>query len=155
MVLRFQCCLAISLSVAVFNVSAAAGGVSMPVPGAMDAGGRKVLTFIAKDPPGVRCNGNVQVAAEIANTYRVPIQLIPSSLVPHLPAPAVFYGQQLLVADGLDHNGVASFQILSDVLEVEGVDRLSKPGLLHNTTVRRDFDSLKNAIKTGGRIAGQ
>lgn len=30
--------------------------VSMPVPGASDASGRKVLTFIAKDPPGVRCN---------------------------------------------------------------------------------------------------
>lgn len=55
-----------------FSVSAA--DVSMAVPGAKDAAGRSVLTFIAKDPPGQRCNGNLQVAAEIANTYRVPIQ---------------------------------------------------------------------------------
>lgn len=74
-----------------FSVSAA--DVSMAVPGAKDATGRSVLTFIAKDPPGQRCNGNLQVAAEVANTYRVPIQLLPSSCChpawhqdyPHLP----------------------------------------------------------------------
>lgn len=149
--LRIQGWGAVALLAAALNASAAAGGVSMPVPGAIDAAGRKVLTFIAKDPPGIRCNGNVQVAAEIANTYQVPIQLLPSSLAPNLPAPAVFYGQQLIVADGRDHNGAASFQIVSDVLEIEGVDKLSKPGLLHNTTVRRDFDGLKSSIKAGGK----
>lgn len=56
--------------------------VSMPVPGGTDAQGRKVLTFVAKDPPGQRCNGNLQVAAELANAYRVPIQLLPASLAP-------------------------------------------------------------------------
>ena len=61
---------------------ASAQQISMPVPGAVDAAGRKVLTFIAKDPPGQRCNGNLQVAAELANVYRVPIQLLPSSLAP-------------------------------------------------------------------------
>lgn len=88
--------------------SAMAADVSMAVPGAQTANGQKVLTFIAKDPPGQRCNGNLQVAAEVANTYRVPIQLLPSSLAPGLPAPAVFYGTQLIVADGKDFNGAAS-----------------------------------------------
>jgi hypothetical protein len=129
----------------------AAGAVSMNVPGSTDAAGRKVLTFIAKDPPGVRCNGNLQVAAELANTYRVPIQLIPSSLAPHLPAPSVFYGNQMIAADGKDHNGAVSFQMVSDVLEVEGVPKQAKEGLLFNANVRRNFDGLKDSIKSGGK----
>jgi hypothetical protein len=132
-------------------VSAWAADVSRPVPGATDAAGRKVLTFIAKDPPGVRCNGNLQVAAEVANTYRVPIQLIPSSLAPSLPAPSVFYGNQTLAADGKDHNGAVTFQMVSDVLEVEGVPKQAKEGLLFNANVRRNFDGLKDSIKSGGK----
>ena len=138
-----------------FLVAAAVAGqaapVSMAVPGSTDAAGRKVLTFIAKDPPGVRCNGNLQVAAEIANTYRVPIQLLPASLAQGLPAPAVFYGGQLIVAEGKDFNGAASFQIVADVLEIEGVARQEKAGLLLNPAVRRDFDGLKATIKQGGK----
>lgn len=65
--------------------SAVATDVSMAVPGAETTNGQKVLTFIAQDPPGQRCNGNLQVAAEVANTYRVPIQLLPSSLASGLP----------------------------------------------------------------------
>ena len=140
-----------TLSTTVVPTAFAAEKISMTVPGSSDAAGRKVLTFIAKDPPGVRCNGNLQVAAEVANTYRVPIQLLPSSLVPGLPAPAVFYGTQLLVADGKDYNGAASFQIVSDVLEIEGVAKQEKTGLLFNETVRRDFDGLKATIKSGGK----
>lgn len=139
---------------ALFFASASAwsaGAMSMNVPGSTDAAGRKVLTFIAKDPPGVRCNGNLQVAAEVANTYRVPIQLLPSSLAPNLPAPSVFYGTQMLAADGKDHNGAVSFQMVSDVLEVEGVDKQAKEGLLFNTNVRRNFDGLKDSIKSGGK----
>jgi len=124
---------------------------SMVVPGAQDSAGRTVLTFIAKDPPGVRCNGNLQVAAEIANTYRVPIQLIPSSLVPQLPAPAVFYGNELIAADGQAHNGGVSYSMVSDVLEVEGVAKQSKEGLLFNSRVRENFDTLKQSIQTGGQ----
>lgn len=134
-----------------FTLSAAAANVSMPVPGAQSQTGRKVLTFIAKDPPGQRCNGNLQVAAEIANTYRVPIQLLPSSLAPGLPAPAVFYGTQLIAADGKDFNGAASFQMIADVLEIENVPHQAKTGLLLQDTVRRDFDALKAAIKAGGK----
>jgi hypothetical protein len=129
----------------------AASAVSMNVPGSSDGAGRKVLTFIAKDPPGVRCNGNLQVAAELANTYRVPIQLIPSSLAPNLPAPSVFYGNQMIAADGKDYNGAVSFQMVSDVLEVEGVPKQAKEGLLFNTNVRRNFDGLKDSIKSGGK----
>lgn len=137
---------------AAISVSAVwAANVSMVVPGSMDAAGRKVLTFIAKDPPGVRCNGNLQVAAEVANTYRVPIQLLPSTLAPGLPAPAVFYGNQMLAADGSVHNGVASFQMVSDTLEIEGVDKQATEGLLFNASVRRNFDGLKDAIKSGGK----
>ena len=134
-----------------FVFSASAAEVSMVVPGARDAGGRNVLTFIAKDPPGQRCNGNLQIAAEIANTYRVPIQLLPASLAPGLPAPAVFYGSQLIVADGKDFNGAASYQIIADVLDVESVPKQGKSGLLFNDTVRKDFDALKASIKAGGK----
>jgi len=141
--------LAAALAAAAF--AAAAQGVSMAVPGAVDAAGRRVLTFVAKDPPGQRCNGNLQVAAELANTYRVPIQLLPSSLAPGLPAPAVFFGHQMIAADGRDHNGQASFQMVADVLEIEGVPRQDKMGLLYNDKVRKDFESLRDAIKSGGR----
>jgi hypothetical protein len=144
-----QVILGIALAAAAFAV--AAQNISMPVPGAVDAAGRKVLTFIAKDPPGQRCNGNLQVAAELANTYRVPIQLLPSSMAPGLPAPAVFYGHQMIAADGRDHNGQASFQMVADVLEIEGVTRQDKVGLLYNDKVRKDFEALRDAIKSGGR----
>jgi hypothetical protein len=130
---------------------ASAQQISMPVPGALDGAGRKVLTFIAKDPPGQRCNGNLQVAAELANVYRVPIQLLPSSLAPGLPAPAVFFGNQLIAADGRDHNGQASFQMVADVLEIEGVAKQEKTGLLYNEKVRKDFEALRAAIKSGGK----
>jgi hypothetical protein len=134
-----------------FGVSAVAADMSMAVPGAQTAAGQRVLTFIAKDPPGQRCNGNLQVAAEIANTYRVPIQLLPSSLAEGLPAPAVFYGNQLIVADGKEHNGAASYQIVADMLDLEGVAKQEKSGLLLQDTVRRDFDALKATIKSGGK----
>jgi hypothetical protein len=143
--------LAFALVGGLMSISAFAADVSMAVPGAQTANGQKVLTFIAKDPPGQRCNGNLQVAAEVANTYRVPIQLLPSSLAPGLPAPAVFYGTQLIVADGKDFNGAASFQIVSDVLEMESVPKQAKSGLLLQDTVRRDFDALKATIKSGGK----
>lgn len=143
--------IAFALAGSMLSFSAVAAEVSMAVPGAQAIDGQQVLTFIAKDPPGQRCNGNLQVAAEIANAYRVPIQLLPSSLAPGLPAPAVFYGNRLVVADGREFNGAASYQIVADVLDVEGVPRQGKSGLLFQDTVRRDFDALKATIKSGGR----
>lgn len=142
---------AATLTALAWTAGYAADPVSISVPGAVDSAGRKVLTFIAKDPPGVRCNGNLQVAAELANTYRVPIQLLPASLAPGLPAPAVFFGNEVIVADGKDHNGVASFQIVADVLEMDGVPQQAKNGLLFNEKVRVDFDTLKASIKSGGK----
>jgi hypothetical protein len=143
--------LVLALALAASTLGTAAQQVSMAVPGAVDVAGRKVLTFVAKDPPGQRCNGNLQVAAELANVYRVPIQLLPSSLAPNLPAPAVFFGNQLIAADGRDHNGAASFQMVADVLDVEGVARQDKVGLPSNDKVRKDFEALRATIKSGGK----
>ena len=124
---------------------------SIPIPGGFDAKGNKVLTFIGKDPPGQRCNGNLQVAAEIANTYRVPIQLLPSSMAPGLPAPSVFYGNEVIVADGGEQNGAASYQVVADQLEMESVPKHAKSGLLFNVGVRKDLDALKATIKAGAK----
>lgn len=136
---------------AIAPLAGASDKMSVQVPGGIDTQGRKVLTFIAKDPPGQRCNGNLQVAAELANAYRVPIQLLPSTLAPGLPAPAVFYGQDAIVSDGGTMNGQASYQVVADVLEIEGVPKQAKTGLLFNERVRKDFDSLKSTIKGGGK----
>lgn len=146
-----NCIKTFMLLLALATTPAAFSNQSMPVPGALDSAGRKVLTIVNKDPPGVRCNGNVQVATEIANTYRVPIQILPASLVPNLPAPAVFYGQELIAADGKDHNGQASFQMVADVLEIEGAPKQPKTGLIYQDKVRKEFEALKSTIKTGGK----
>ncbi|MEW6512486.1 MAG: hypothetical protein AB1443_00640 [Pseudomonadota bacterium] len=124
---------------------------SMAVLGATDAAGNKVLTIINKDPPGQRCNNNTQVAVEVANTYRVPIRILPASLAPGLPAPGVFYANQLIAADGKDHNGMSSFQMVADVLDFEGAPKQPKTGLIYQEKVRKDFDSLKAIIKSGGK----
>lgn len=124
---------------------------SLPVSGATDSAGRKVLAIVNKDPSGVRCNGNVQVAAGIANTYRVPIHVLPASLVSNLPEPSVFYGQEPIAADGKDHNGQSSFQIVADVLGMEDALKQPKTGLIHQDKVRKEFEALKFTIKTGGK----
>lgn len=142
---------AIAAIFAIGLAHAASADQSMTVPGAIDAGGNKVLTIINKDPPGQRCNNNTQVAVEIANSYRVPIRILPASLAPGLPAPGVFYGNQLIVADGKDHNGMSSFQIVADVLDFEGAPKQPKSGLIYQEKVRRDFDALKATIKSGGK----
>jgi hypothetical protein len=124
---------------------------SMAVPGAIDAAGNKVLTIINKEPPGQRCNNNTQVAVEVANVYRVPIRIIPASQAPGLPAPAVFYGNQLIAADGRDYNGMSSFQMVADAMDFENAPKFSKTGLIYQEKVRKDFDSLKTVIKSGGK----
>jgi hypothetical protein len=48
-------------------------------PGATVVNGQKVLTLVGRDPPGVRCNNNMQIAAELANIYRIAVQIIPVS----------------------------------------------------------------------------
>ena len=55
----------------------------------------------------------------------------------------MFYGTQLIVADGKDFNGAASYQIIADVLDMESVSKQGKSGLLLNDSVRKNFDALK------------
>ena len=69
--------------VVLFSFSAFANS---PVPAEIN--GQKALVFVNQDPPGTRCNTNVQIAAEIANAYRLPILILPQTFVPPLtPAP--------------------------------------------------------------------
>jgi len=124
---------------------------SMALPGAMDGAGNKVLTIINKEPPGQRCNNNTQVAVEVANVYRVPIRIIPASQAPGLPAPAVFYGNSLIAADGKDHNGMSSFQMVADAMDFENAPKFGKTGLIYQEKVRKDYDALKAIIKSGGK----
>lgn len=119
-----------------------------PVP--LGINGQKALVFINQDPPGTRCNTNVQVAAEIANAYRLPILILPQTAVPPLtPAPSVWYNGQIVAASGGAHNGMVSYQIIADILELEGTTKQKKQGKLFNDSVRPEFDKFKSTIKTG------
>ena len=141
----------LALVLAFWTGHAFAAEQSYVVPNAVDAAGNRVLTIINKDPPGQRCNNNTQVAVEVANTYRVPIQILPASLAPNLPAPGVFYGSRLIAADGKDHNGMSSFQMVADVMDFENAPKFSKTGLIYQEKVRKDYDALKAVIKSGGK----
>ena len=57
----------------------------------------------------------------------------------------------MIVADGKDFNGAASYQMVADVLDVENVPKQPKSGRITQGSVRRDFESLKNSIKSGNR----
>lgn len=121
---------------------------SSPVP--VEINGQKALVLINQDPPGTRCNTNVQIAAEIANIYRLPILILPQTAVPPLtPAPSVWYEGKVIAASGGPHNGMVSYQIIADILEMEGVSKQKKQGKLFNDSVRPEFDKLKSIIKTG------
>jgi hypothetical protein len=139
------------LSAALFCSAATFAASALSVPGALDAAGNKVLTIINKEPPGQRCNNNTQVAVEVANVYRVPIRIVPASLAAGLPAPAVFYGDKLIAADGKDHNGMSSYQMVADVMEFENAPKFAKTGLIYQEKVRKDYDALKAVIKSGGK----
>jgi hypothetical protein len=116
-------------------------------PGPTVINGQKVLTLIGRDPPGVRCNNNMQVAAELANIYKIPLVIVPVSFAgPGAKAPAVYYGGQLIAIDGGELNGMVSFTELADILEIEGIPKQAKQGRLMD--VKGDFDRLKQAIKT-------
>ncbi len=131
--------------VALFTFNAYANS---PVP--LEINGQKALVFINQDPPGTRCNTNVQIAAEIANSYRLPILILPQTAVPPLtPAPSVWYNGQVIAASGGAHNGMVSYQIIADILELEGTTKQKKQGKLFNDSVRPQFDQLKSIIKTG------
>jgi hypothetical protein len=107
--------------------------------------GQKVLTLVVREPPALRCNNNMQIAAELNNVYKIPIVILPASLAPWSKAPAVYYGDQLIAEDGGDFNGMVSFGQMQDIVEIEAVAKQERPGRLME--VKTVHDSLKAAIK--------
>jgi hypothetical protein len=109
--------------------------------------GQKVLTLVVREPPALRCNNNMQIAAELNNLYKIPIIVLPASLAPWSKAPAVYYGDQMVAEDGGDFNGMVGFAQMQDILEIEGVTKQDKQGRL--LEVKKEFETLKAAIKGG------
>lgn len=108
--------------------------------------GEKVITLISRDPPGVRCNNNIQVAAELQNRYKIPFVVIPVSVLgPNAKAPAVYYGDELLAVDGGHANGMISATELGDVIDIEGVELQPEPGRLAG--LKAQHEEFKRAIK--------
>ena len=117
-------------------------------PGPLEIDGRNVLTLVSNDPPGLRCNNNIQVAAELANTYKVPILIYPVSFMPAgTKAPIVWFGGENIAQSGGKLNGMISYTELADRFEVEGVAKQDKSGLLMAPAVKGSFDALKQSIK--------
>lgn len=117
-------------------------------PGITQLGGQKVLTLVVRDPPWVRCNNNMQVAAELANVYMLPVQVVPQALAgPGARAPAVYWGDELVAEDGGKGNGMVSFTEMADMLDVEGVARHKQPGRLLAKEPKPQHEALKAAIK--------
>lgn len=120
--------------------------LAQQMPGPKELNGQKVLTLISRDPPGVRCNNNIQIAAELSNVYKVPVVVVPVTYAgPGAKAPSVYYGGQLLAQDGGEFNGMLNYQSIADVLEIEGAPKQEQTGRLFE--IRGDFDALKAKIK--------
>ena len=116
-------------------------------PGITKLGDQKVLTLIGRDPPWVGCNANIQVAAELGNVYRSPVQIIPHALAgPGAKAPAVYWGDELIAEDGGKNNGMVSFTGMADIMEIEGVPKHPTTGRLM-AEPKSKHDALKEAIK--------
>lgn len=116
-------------------------------PGPAVINGRKVLTLVSRDPPALRCNNNIQVAAELSNVYKVPVVVVPVTFAgPGAKAPAVYWGEQTIAVDGGEQNGMIDFIRMSDVMEIEDVPKQDKPGRL--LEVRKEYDALRQAIRT-------
>ncbi|OGI38501.1 MAG: hypothetical protein A2140_10490 [Candidatus Muproteobacteria bacterium RBG_16_62_13] len=117
-------------------------------PGNTKIGGQKVLTLISRDPPWVRCNNNMQVAVELANVYRIPIQIIPQALAgPGVKAPAVYWGDELIAEDGGKKNGMISYVEMSGIMDIEGVAMHPTTGRAMAKDVKPKHGALKEAIK--------
>ncbi len=127
-------------------LAVAAPGFAAGPPGPTTLNGQPVLTLINREPPGVRCNNNMQVAAELQNRFKVPFVSIPVSLAgPGAKAPAVYYGDELIAIDGGQFNGMVSFTQMRDVVDIGGAPLQSQEGRLG--AVKKEFDALKSAIK--------
>jgi len=117
-------------------------------PGPTVINGQKVLTLVSRDPPALRCNNNIQVAAELSNIYKLPVIVVPVSFArPGTKAPSVWYGNNLIAEDGGEKNGIISFTEIADILEVEGVPKQDQIGRLGDSDVKPVFDELKRLIK--------
>ena len=137
-----------TFAIAITLAGAASVAWAQAAPGPIEIDGKKVLTLVSNDPPGLRCNNNIQVAAELANTYKVPILIYPVSYMPPgTKAPMVWYGGENIAASGGKLNGMLSYTEVADLFEVEGVTRQDKTGLLMTPAVRGSFDALKESIK--------
>ncbi|MDP1605761.1 MAG: hypothetical protein Q8L93_03820 [Rhodocyclaceae bacterium] len=122
--------------------------LAQQMPGPKELNGQKVLTLISRDPPGVRCNNNIQIAAELSNVYKIPVVVVPVTYAgPGAKAPSVYYGGELLAQDGGDFDGMSSYQMIADVLEIEGAPKQEQQGRL--LEVKKDFEALKASIKAG------
>jgi hypothetical protein len=139
----FRIVSAIALTLAVHVPSYA-----QSAPGPTEIDGRKVLTLVSNDPPGLRCNNNIQVAAELANAYKVPILIYPVSFMPAgTKAPIVWFWGENIAQSGGKLNGMISYTELADRFEVEGVTKQDKAGLLLSPRVNHSFEALKQSIK--------
>jgi hypothetical protein len=135
--------------VALAQFGLAGTALAQQMPGPKELNGQKVLTLISRDPPGVRCNNNIQIAAELSNVYKVPVVVVPVTYAgPGAKAPSVYYGGQLLAQDGGELNGMLSYTAIADVLEIEGTPKQEQQGRLME--IRTDLDALKAKIKAGG-----
>lgn len=131
------------------RLGAASESALAQAPGPTQLNGQRVLTLVSRDPPGVRCNNNIQIAAELSNVYKVPVVVVPVTYAgAGAKAPAVYYGGQLLAVDGGDFNGMTSYQMIADVLEIEGAPKQEQQGRL--LEIKKDFEALKASIKAGG-----
>jgi len=128
------------------NLGVVSGAALAQTPGPTTLNGQKVLTLVSRDPPGVRCNNNIQIAAELSNIYKIPVVVVPVTFAgPGAKAPAVYYGGQLLAVDGGDQNGMLNYTSMADVMEIEGAPKQDQKGRL--LEVKKDFDALKASIK--------
>ncbi len=117
-------------------------------PGPTEINGQKALTLVSRDPPALRCNNNIQIAAELANIYRVPVIVVPVSFAgPGAKAPAVYYGKDLIAEDGDSFNGMVTYNQIADILEIEGVPKQELTGRLTDADVKPLFESLKQRIR--------
>lgn len=54
-------------------------------------------------------------------------------------------------ANGKDHNGMSSFQMVTDAMDLENAPKFAKTGLIYQEKVRKNYDTLKAVIKNGGK----
>jgi hypothetical protein len=88
------------------------------------------------------------VAAELANTYKVPIPIYPVSFMPaDTKAPMIRFGGENIAQSGRRSNGMISHTELDDWFVVEGVTKQDKSSLLMTSAVKSSFEALEQSIQ--------